>query len=137
MSKLPLRSEIRKQDTWDLECIFKNERGWEKALLKESKRFKGISKYQEKLNSIKNIQSCLNLVSDIERHLETVYIYATYMVATDMGSSKAQLMEAKVIQVFTDFSQSISFITPELLTKKDDFLKECIHHKDLSDHVMT
>jgi len=134
---MKLREDVAKQDKWNLEVIFKNKRVWENTLKDIQKQFPKVLKYKGKLSKKEVVFECFDFISDIERVLGKLYVYASYSAVTDISNSEFQSMEAKIIEVFSVFSQNISFITPELTNQNEDFLKNCLDDKCAYKHSMT
>ena len=128
------RSDIPKKDQWNLEVIFASEADWAVALTKTQERLSQISEYQGKLSEKKNVKDCLDMVADISRELEKIYVYASYKAVTDLSDAHFQGMEVQVQNLASEFSQTISYIRPELVAQPESFLQSCMEDSDFLLH---
>ena len=127
MNKQKNRSEIKKEDTWDLTYIFKTDEEFQKCLLEVEENIKDISSYEGKLlKDDKTLFSFLDLSDTLERKLYQLYYYAHLNLDVDTTNTKSQEMEGKVTNLLQKYSVLTSFVIPELLEGDYELVLEYI-----------
>ncbi|HWK24176.1 MAG TPA: oligoendopeptidase F [Ureibacillus sp.] len=119
------RSEVKVEETWDLTPLFKTEQQFNEAIenvLTKSneieKDFKGkIVNAQDTVNVIKAYQS-------LYEALVPIGTFASLTLSVDQTNDKAQMMSAKVGQIYSKIGAQLSFITSELLLLDESVLTE-------------
>ncbi len=118
--KQKLRSEIKKEDTWDLEVIYKDSSEFMKDYNSLKEEIKEILSYKGKiLESAKNLLEFLKLSDKLERKLYKLYYYAHLSFDVDTTNTKSQELVGLVTKLMVDYSEMTSFAMPELL--KEDY----------------
>jgi oligoendopeptidase F len=128
VKKLPNRSEVKTEDTWDLSSLFTSDEEWEKAFTAWQKQIKGYSAFAGKLSeSAEKLAECLTFDLDVERKGDRIGTYAMLRVCEDQANDKYQRMQGRFIQAGSLAAQASSFVRPEILAiptdKMDEFLK--------------
>lgn len=127
MNKQKNRSEIKKEDTWDLTYIFKTDEEFQKCLLEVEENIKDISIYEGKLlKDDKTLFSFLDLSDTLERKLYQLYYYTHLNLDVDTTNTKSQEMEGKVTNLLQKYSVLTSFVIPELLEGDYELVLEYI-----------
>ncbi|MGI5173229.1 oligoendopeptidase F [Treponema sp. OMZ 840] len=119
---IPLRTEIKPQDMWDLSALFKTEEEWENAL-------KQIPLIAEKLFIFKdrvaeNLLDSLKLYEQMEQISEKVGVYASLLTAQDEGDSAAQDKLGRYMMNASAAEARISFLIPEIQAIPESRIKE-------------
>lgn len=109
------RSAVSKTDRWDLEKMYSNYSSWKKDFQKVVQEITKLAKFKGKLKNPKNILSCYNETYAAQRILEHVYVYASHLSSVDLSDAKANSMKKKVQDLFNNFAQAVSFISPEMV----------------------
>jgi oligoendopeptidase F len=127
VKKLPLRSEVKESDTWDLSRLFANDDAWEKAFTAWTKKLDGYAAFRGHLaDSAEKLAECITFDLDIARAAEAIGVYAQLKTCEDQGNSTYQRMMGRYMQVASKAGQVSSFIRPELLAipteKMNEFL---------------
>jgi oligoendopeptidase F len=125
--KLPLRSEVKVSDTWDLSRLFPDDDAWEKAFAAWTKKLDGYAAFKGRLaESAEKLAECITFDLDVSRAGERLGVYAQLKTCEDQGNSTYQRMMGRYMQVASKAGQASSFIRPELLAipteKMDEFL---------------
>ena len=111
-----LREEIRKEDKWDLEVLYKNKEDWEKDYKYLQKEIKTLSNYKGKLlTSSKVLKEFIIKYFDLERKLEKVYYYAHLNYDSETMNDEYQNMDGKVSNLLQEMTINTSYVSPELL----------------------
>jgi len=116
VKRLPARSKVKIQDTWDLSSLFADDAAWEKAFKKLEKQIPKYDKYRGTLReSPKSLAACLKFDADFDRLAERVGIYAFLRSAGDQTDNTCQNMMARVQNMGARAAQAASYIRPEIL----------------------
>ncbi len=114
--KQKLRSEIKKEDTWDLEVIYKNIDEFMKDYNSLKEEQNKILDYKGRLlESGKTLLEFYEFSEKIERKLYKLYYYAHLNFDADTTNTKYQELVGMISKLMTDISSLTSFVDPELL----------------------
>ena len=127
--KLPPRSEVKPEDTWDLTKLFSDDAAWDAAFDKFSEMLAGFEQYQGTLgNSAKELAACLDFDSSVSRLGERLGNYAYLRTTQDTTQSDYQRMMGRFQNIATRAGEASSYIRPEILAideaKLDAMLQE-------------
>ena len=125
MKKEILRSEQKKEFTWDLEKVYSKMEEYEKdyqkvnSLIEELASFKG-----HLLESAKNLATFLEKSEEAERLICKLGTYALRKYDEDISDVSNQSLSGKFDQLEASYSEKTSFFTPELLTVDFSVIEE-------------
>jgi oligoendopeptidase F len=123
------RSEVPAQHQWKLEKMYKSIAEWEKHYKKAQTLIPPLAKFRGKLKTPAKILEYFQEVSGVVRQIEKLYVYASHGSAVDLSNHHLQILTQKAQNIFTEFSQTISFQGPELSKLPDAILKKMIANK--------
>ena len=124
------RNEIKKEDKWDLEVLFKDINDVYKEMDNINLLASKLIKYKNKI--IDNLYSFLDLDDQISQKNEKVYVYTYLKYYEDMGDNNSKILKEKVDKFEEELSLKLSFALPELLSNKyDEILKKIKEDKKL------
>jgi oligoendopeptidase F len=130
--KLPARSQVKPDDTWDLSSLFKSDAEWERAFTSWEKQIPRYEKFRGKLgDGPAALAKCLAFDSDFDREGERLGTYAHLKTAEDMAASDYQRMMGRYEHAATLAAEAASFIRPEILSLPTKTLKGYIDAKPL------
>ena len=133
VQRLPSRSQIKQEDTWDLTTLFDNDASWETAFQKLDKKIRGFEKFRGTLSQgPKQLAACLKYDSDFDREADRLATYAHLRTAEDQTNSDSQRMLGRFTHLATRASQAASFIRPEVMAIPDDQMQEFLKSKELA-----
>ena len=122
--KLPERSEVKPEDTWDLSKLFADDDAWEKSFDEFEGMISGFEKYKGVLgNSAKELADCLTFDSSVDRLGERLGNYAYLKTTENQTDSTYQRMMGRFQNVATRAGEAASFIRPEIMAIPDDTLE--------------
>lgn len=122
MKKEILRSEQKKEDTWDLDKIYKNIKEYQKDFDQVTSLIEELSKYQGHLLENPNqLLTFFEKSEEAERLICKLGTYAARKYDEDISNINNQELVGSFEQLESDYSEKTSFFTPEILksTQKD------------------
>jgi oligoendopeptidase F len=128
VKSLPKRSDVKPQDKWDLQTLFKNDAQWESTFSKWERQIPRYKKFKGKLGrSARTLADCLQFDSALDRLAERIGTYAFLKTAEDQSNSDYQRMKGRYQSAATLAAEAASYIRPEILAipaaKIDRFLR--------------
>lgn len=125
MSKLPLRSELNIEETWDLSHLFESQEKYEKecTLLKED-IIKFNEEFNTKLDSKENLIKALEALENLQLRLSYISGYATLAYEVD---KTVEINEKNVIELesFLECADSkLTFIKSEIALLDKELIEE-------------
>jgi oligoendopeptidase F len=127
VKKLPLRSEVKVSDTWDLSKLFPNDKAWDETFVAWQKQLDGYAAFQGKLaESAEKLAECIKFDLDLSRTGDRLGVYAHLKTTEDQANSVYQRMMGRFMQAAAKAGQVSSYIRPEILSippaKMEEFL---------------
>ncbi len=128
--RLPLRSEVKVADTWDLGSLFPDDDAWEKSFQRYEKQIKGYDRYRGVLGeSAETLAACLKFDSQFDRLGERLGVYAFLKTTEDQANSQYQRMQGRFENAATRGAEAASYIRPELLALPAERLEQLLQEK--------
>ena len=113
--RIPLRSEVKTEDTWDLSPLFKSDAAWRRGLSKLEKQIEGYAGFRGTLGrSAKALLACVEFDLDFDQQAERLGEYASLRASEDVANDTYQGMMARYIRVATRAQEASSFMAPEI-----------------------
>jgi oligoendopeptidase F len=128
------RSEVETKYKWDLESIYATDEDWERDFLAIKSRTGEISAFAGKLNDVETVAKLFALSDEIDCELSKLYSYAHMRKDENSAIAKYVGMTDRAMQVYSDFASKSAFISPELISKSEEFLQELAHSSKLADY---
>ncbi len=124
----PPRSKVKRENTWDLSKLFKNDAAWERAYNELEKLVPEFEKFRGQLSkSARKLRECYGFEVAFDLQAERLGSYAFLKSAEDLADSAYQGMTARYIRLATIASEAACFMAPEIQAipkkKMDSFLK--------------
>lgn len=117
VQKLPQRSEIPVDDTWDLSSLYSSDDAWEEDFVRWESRIKDYAQYRGKLGeSAEVLAACLAFDSELDSLSERLAYYAFLKTAENQGNSDYQRMHGRFTNMATKASEAASYIRPEIIS---------------------
>jgi oligoendopeptidase F len=133
VKRLPARSEVKPEDTWDLSSLFPSDAAWETAFSEWEKQIDGYARFRGRLAEGPEILAeCLQFDLDFERAAERLGNYAGLRTAEDTTQSAYQRMHGRYVNVASRAEQAASFIRPEILAMPEDALRKLLDEGPLA-----
>jgi len=126
------RKEIKKEDRWNLELIFKNDEELNNDLTKLNEMLDVLKdKVPTSLDSKNLFKDYLLYDREVCILLEKIYVYASCKNDEDKSNSKYQELNGKMLNIYSKYSEITSSIEPRLLKLDDKKLEEYFNQEGL------
>ena len=113
---LKKRSDVNIENTWNLDDLFKNLEQWELLFSKLENSISKIEKYKGSLKeSAETIFNATKCLLETSREIEKLYVYASLRSDQDISNTENTSLKDRALNLYSRFSQSASFFSPELL----------------------
>ncbi len=128
---IPKRSEISKEDKWNIELLFKNEEEWEQALASITKGGEEILKYKQAFSKPEEIDAetllaCLKASVEVDRIAEKVGNYAFLMKSSNEGEPANIERLSKFMMTVTELSAATSWLMPAIMKIPESKIRKWI-----------
>ncbi len=131
--RIPERSEVRTNDTWDLRPLFKNDAEWEKAFKQFEASIPKFESFRGRLGKgPKILRAYYEFESAFDRESERLQHYAFLKSAEDVGNSRYQAMFQRYIHVATHAQEAVAFVAPEIQALSAAQTKAYLASKELA-----
>jgi oligoendopeptidase F len=130
--EIPLRSQVKESDKWNLSSLYPCDEAWETDLQKLQKKVEEAGKFKGTLGKDpENLLSAMKWISDAFMLAEQVYVYASLKSSAEANDPENQRKMGVVSQVYTSLVAATSYMDPEILEIKN--LEKWIESKDFDD----
>ena len=138
MEKLKTREELKKEDCWDLESVYKNIDDYNKDYNLVKEHIKDLKNRQDTfLNNSKNFKDFLELDSNTSRLMAKLYTYAARKNDEDTGKAIYQELYGKINNLYQEYTEATSFVTPMILETDDSTIKKYLDEEKLDNFKHT
>ncbi len=116
---------------WDLSSIYAQDEDFEKDLANFSQHLDRLAPYQRQLHEGEDqVISALEVLLEISRQLERLYVYAHLKHDQDTTNAKYLDYNNKASGLLTEVSSALSWFEPEVLALPDDSLDRLAERED-------
>lgn len=123
-NSLPLRSEVKVADTWDLTTIYPSNEAWEEEFNALSEQHSQAAKFKGHLgDSATVLYEAIKLQEDIFQRLSKAYVYVHLNFDTDTTNAQFQAYDARILALYAQIAQSFSFYSSELMSLDENLIK--------------
>jgi oligoendopeptidase F len=114
---LPLRSEIRLEDTWDVASVFPSDEAWSAAFAAIENALPRLDSFKGRLAESPTILAdWVETQAEIYRQAGKVYVYANMLYAVDTTNSEAKSKADRAGAMFARLGATCAFAEPEMLS---------------------
>ena len=133
-ARVPERSDIPKEQTWNAEAVFSSRDAWRNAFGELKKELPAIGGFDGTLStSPKNLVKWLNTEERLSRNAEKLAFYAYMAMAVDGDDAEATAMLGQIQSLGADITASSAFADPEILAMDEKNLRGWLEsEKDLA-----
>ena len=122
---LPTREEMDQEYCWKLEDIFETDELWMDSCTELEK---GIEEFRELKGELsrgpEQMYQVLCKSDELQKRLESIYMYANQKYHQDTGNQRYQEMSGKAADLSVRLSDALSFVEPEILSVEDRVLEQ-------------
>ncbi|MFP6583518.1 MAG: oligoendopeptidase F [Candidatus Hydrogenedentota bacterium] len=135
VKSLPARSQVKKQDTWDLTALAKSDTAWHKAFKAWEKQIDTFATFRGTLGkSSKAVKKCFDFDNKFDREGERLGSYAFLKQSEDVVNGTYQGMVQQFSFVATRAGEATSYIAPELQALPKKTLESYLKSPTLKDY---
>ena len=122
---LQTRAEAKKEFTWNFSDIFADDAAWEAAYKKAAAEVEKIPALAGTLGkSVAGMKAALDLITEVSRQVEVLYIYSMLRMNVDNGDPTYQAMNGRATNLLVRLSTVAAFVGPEILSIDEKKLAE-------------
>lgn len=122
---LQTRAEAKKEFTWNFSDIFADDAAWEAAYKKAAEEVEKIPVLAGTLGkSVAGMKAALDLITEVSRQVEVLYIYSMLRMNVDNGDPTYQAMNGRATNLLVRLSTVAAFVGPEILSIDEKKLAE-------------
>jgi len=126
------RAEIKKENKWNVEKLFKNDIEWENELGKLHKDVLNIIQYKGRLEeSSFLLKNMIETMIELDRRIDKLYTYAHMRHDEDTRKEKYKKFHDQAYNLYVEYSQLSSWIEPEIISINNDIMDRYINSDDL------
>ncbi len=121
------RSEVKLEETWNLEDLFKTEEDFKRATAEVEKlvpEFEAI--YKGNLKDANSVISALDSYKELYGKFVLISSYARLAITVDQSNTDSQMRAGQIGSLEAKVSSQTSFLASELVELADDTLKEAM-----------
>lgn len=108
--------QVPEKYRWNLDYMYESAEAWETAYVRADAAVKEIPACRETIvKDGASMLSCLDMVFDVRRQLESLDVYAYAFYSTDRNSSEIKARTDRTQALLTRFGEASSFVEPALL----------------------
>ncbi len=124
-TKVPPRSKLNKQYTWNAESVFPSEEAWENEIKQILEDIRAVKGFQGRLaEGPVVLLTALEAADELLSCTQKAFMYAGFSYAVDTTDQHAAGMRIKAQGVYGQVLSAISFLQPEILAIGRDRLDE-------------
>ena len=119
MEKVLERSEVKKEDTWDVESIYGSINDWQEDYDDCRSKITNLEEQKDSfLKDSKHFKDFILLSDKVERQLEKIYVYASLKNNEDTANTKYQELLGQGSNLYQEYDEKTNFVVP-LILKED------------------
>ncbi len=133
--EIPARDKVSASDKWNLSTLYKSDGDWEKDLAKIMPLARKAAEFKGRLGAASDtLLSALKAYEELNKVIETVYVYASLQHSADEGDNGAQDRESRASMAYAGAMTETSFFAPELMAIEDSKIQNWIELKEFADY---
>ncbi len=134
---VPLRAEVRPEDTWDLTPLYATDAAWEEDFQKLQAGYPKIAGFRGRVGeNVQTLLEVLELEKSLEMRIEQLNQFASLRVTEDSSDSTALTREARLESLLVLVGETFSFVSPEIQAIPDGLFEAFLNDPLLSDWII-
>lgn len=121
--RIPARSEIPADQTWDLEYLYKSPPDWDADFARLDELVQPILALRGELSTAESALALFEAEDALGRLLEKLYAYAHHREDEDTGNEANQARTARIASKYSQIAAATAWTTPELLANDASVLE--------------
>ncbi len=122
--KLNTREEADARYKWAIEDLYKDDEDWKRDYELLKSRIPELTKFRGRLGESAEVLLSMQKLSDeLNQLLEKVYVYANQRLHENTDNSTYQNLASQAQGLLVEFSESLSFVEPELMELPDGIIE--------------
>ncbi|MDR2363442.1 MAG: oligoendopeptidase F [Spirochaetaceae bacterium] len=135
--RIPLRSEVDRQDTWDLSTLYPHDEDWKKSLAEYEKTAEGIPGFKGTLGkSAESLADYLDFVRDFNILEERLWVYAELRQTEDEGDAAARTMTGRFMMAAAKAQAAGAWAVPEIQAIPDETMAAFLAHPRFGEYTI-
>ena len=135
MEKLLERKDVKKENRWAVETIYKNDNEYKKDVEKVKKEFPIIKKLVDKfLDSKEDFYNLITNTEKLELNLDKISTFISMKSDEDTKNSKYQSLIGELDFLYSEYNKILSPVIPRMFKCDEKKLKEYMYQDKLKDH---
>jgi oligoendopeptidase F len=129
-AKVPHRSEIPVEFTWDLTTMYPDDASWQQAIVQLEARLPEVIALQGRVcENSGSLLRALQLRDQVIQQLEKIHAYANQRRDSDSGDPAAQAIAERSGAVVARVQAALAFIEPEILGLSDETIRAWVERE--------
>jgi oligoendopeptidase F len=134
---VPVRSEVRLEDTWDLTPLYASPEAWEADFQLLLERFPKVVEFRGHVaESAATLLEVLEFEKGIDQLVEKLGQYASLRTTEDSANNESLSREGKLESLLVRVGEAFSFVAPELQAASDEVFEGFLKHPALSEWIV-
>lgn len=130
-TNIKTREQIDAKFQWDLTPLFATDKEFETSYEKAEENLSKITAFQGKLaDSAETLSQAIDTMLEVSREVVNLAVYAHLKNDQDQTNPTYQNLNAKTEQLYSKYSQAVSFFNPELLAIPEADLSKMIQENE-------
>jgi len=118
---VPLRSEVKPEDTWDLSPLYPSDEAWEADLKVLQAEYPRVAEFRGKVGaSAASLAEALEFEKKIDMRVEQLRQYASLRVTEDSADNGSLSRDARLDGLLVLVGEAFSFLLPEIQAIPDE-----------------
>ena len=131
MEKVLERSEVKKEDTWDVESIYRSIKDWQEDYDDCRSKITNLEEQKDTfLKDSKHFKDFILLSDNVERQLEKIYVYANLRNNEDTTNTTYQELLGKGLNLYQEYSEKTNFVVPLILKENKKKIESFIDSEE-------
>lgn len=123
--KVPVRSEISREQTWNAEAVFADRAEWRECLAILKKDLSSLDGFKGTLSrSPARLTDWYKTLEDISRRVEKLHFYAYMAMAVDGNDTEASAMVGQISGTAAEIRAKTAFADPEIISMDETVLNQ-------------